>query len=334
MKEENMSSYVLGIDLGGTKIEAAVFDGDGKIIGRFRDKTEAFRPEDEVFERIVNVAMQAVANAQVEAKQIDTIGIGSPGPLDPDTGTIVETANLPFKNFPLGPKLSERFNNCPVVLNNDVDAGTYGEFKAGAAQGVQFALGVFVGTGIGGGLIIDGKAYNGFNKNAAEIGHIIIKAGGPKCGCGNLGCMEAFASRTALARDIKKAIKSGKKTLMTKKIDKKTGTITSGDIKECYEAGDEVVKRMVNRAAKYLGIGIGSLVNVLSPEVIVFGGGVVEALGEPFLQRIEKEIRKNAFAFSMKNVRIVRAHLGDDAGITGAALLAREASPPKAASAH
>jgi glucokinase len=327
-----MSSYVLGIDLGGTKIEAAVFDADGKIIGRHRDKTEAWRPEGEVFERIVTVAAQAVTNAKIDTKQVKTIGIGSPGPLDPDTGTIVETANLPFKNFPLGPKLSERFNNCPVILNNDVDAGTYGEFKAGAAQGVQFALGVFVGTGIGGGLIIDGKAYNGFNKNAAEIGHIVIKAGGAKCGCGNQGCMEAYASRTAIARDIKKAIKSGKKTLAAKKMNKE-GIITSNDIKECYEAGDKVVKKIVDRATKYLGLGIGSLVNVLSPEVIVFGGGVVEALGEPFLQRIEKEIRKTAFAFSMKNVRIVRAQLGDDAGITGAALLAREAFTPKAVSA-
>jgi len=327
-----MSSYVLGIDLGGTKIEAAVFDADGKIIGRHRDKTEAWRPEEEVFERIVTVAAQAVTNAKIDTKQVKTIGIGSPGPLDPDTGTIVETANLPFKNFPLGPKLSERFNNCPVILNNDVDAGTYGEFKAGAAQGVQFALGVFVGTGIGGGLIIDGKAYNGFNKNAAEIGHIVIKAGGAKCGCGNQGCMEAYASRTAIARDIKKAIKSGKKTLAAKKMNKE-GIITSNDIKECYEAGDKVVKKIVDRATKYLGLGIGSLVNVLSPEVIVFGGGVVEALGEPFLQRIEKEIRKTAFAFSMKNVRIVRAQLGDDAGITGAALLAREAFTPKAVSA-
>lgn len=327
-----MSSYVLGIDLGGTKIEAAVFDGDGKIIGRYRDKTEAWRPEEEVFARIANVAAQAVTNSKIDAKQIETIGIGSPGPIDPVAGTIVETANLPFRNFPLGPKLSAQFNNCPVVLNNDVDAGTYGEFKAGAAQGVQFALGVFVGTGIGGGLIIDGKAYNGFNKNAAEIGHITVKVGGAKCGCGNQGCMEAYASRTAIARDIKKAIKSGKKTMAAKKMNKE-GIITSNDIRECYEAGDKVVKKIVDRATRYLGAGIGSLVNVLSPEVIVFGGGVVEALGDSFLQRTEKEIRKIAFEFSMKNVRIVRAQLGDDAGITGAAMLARDAFAPKAVSA-
>ena len=328
-----MGSYVLGIDLGGTKIEAAVFDGEGKIIGRHRDKTEAWRPEVEVFERILAVTNQAIANAKLDAKQIAAIGIGSPGPLDPDTGYIIETVNLPFRNFPLGPKLSERFNNCPVTLNNDVDAGTYGEFKAGAAQGARFVLGVFVGTGIGGGLIINGEAYNGFNKNAAEIGHIVIKAGGIKDRRGVRGTMESLTARPALSRDIKKEIKRGKKTMMSKKIDKKTGTITSGDIQECYEAGDEVVKKIVNRAAKYLGLGIGSLVNVLSPEIIVFGGGVVEALGDPFLKRIEKEIRKVAFDFSMKNVKIVRAQLGDDAGITGAALLAREACSQKAASA-
>ncbi len=325
-------TYVLGIDLGGTKIETAVFDDGGNIIGRHRDKTEAWRGQNEVLERIIMVSGQAIANAKIEAKEIAAIGIGSPGPLDPDTGYIIETANLPFKNFPLGPKLSERYNNCPVVLNNDVDAGTYGEFKQGIAQGAQFVLGVFIGTGIGGGLIIDGKPYNGFNKNAAEIGHIVVRMGGPKCGCGNRGCMEALASRPSIARDIKRALKSGKKSLITKKMSK-DGTITSGDIKECYEAGDKVVKKIVHRASEYIGAGIGSLVNVLSPEYIVFGGGVVEALGEGFIRRLEKEIARNAFEFSMKNVKIVKAQLGDDAGITGAALLAREALTPKAASA-
>ncbi|MBI3653934.1 MAG: ROK family protein [Acidobacteria bacterium] len=325
-----MGAYVLGIDLGGTKIEAAVFDGDGKIIGRHRDKTEAWRSEEEVFERIVAVANQSITNAKVEAKQIAAVGIGAPGPLDPDTGYIIETVNLPFRNFPLGPRLSERFNHCPVTLNNDVDAGTYGEFKAGAAQGAKFVLGVFVGTGIGGGLILNGEMYNGFNKNAAEIGHIVIKVGGPKDRRGVRGTMEGLAARPALARDIKKEMKRGKKSLMAKKMDKKTGTITSGDIKECYDAGDEVVKKIVHRAARHLGLGIGSLVNVLSPEVIVFGGGVVEALGEAFLKRVEKDLRKVAFDFSMKNVKIVKAQLGDDAGITGASLLARDALGKKA----
>jgi glucokinase len=329
-----MGAYVLGIDLGGTKVEAAVFDDAGKIIGRHRDKTEAWRSEEEVFERIVAVATQAVKNAGIEVQQIVAVGIGSPGPLDPDTGYVIETVNLPFRNFPLGPRLSERFNNCPVALNNDVDAGTYGEFKAGAAQGAKFVLGVFVGTGIGGGLILNGEMYNGFNKNAAEIGHIVIEANGPKDGRGVRGTMESLGARPALARDIKRAIKRGKKTMMTKKIDKKTGTITSGDIQECYDAGDAVVKRIVNRAAKNIGLGIGSLVNVLSPEVIVFGGGVVEALGDGFLKRIEKDIRKVAFDFTMKNVKIVRAQLGDDAGITGAAMLAREKLAQKALTAR
>ncbi|MEW6130031.1 MAG: ROK family protein [Acidobacteriota bacterium] len=328
-----MSSYVLGIDLGGTKIEAAVFDDEGKIAGRHRDKTEAWRGQDEVLERIVMVARQAITNARIEFAQIAAIGIGSPGPLDPDTGHIIETANLPFRDFPLAPRLAEQFNNCPVVLNNDVDAGTYGEFRKGAAQQARFVLGVFVGTGIGGGLIIDGKLYNGFNKNAAEIGHIVIRMGGPRCGCGNRGCMEALASRPSIARDIKRAMKNGKKSLMSKKMNKE-GVITSGDIKECYDAGDKVVKKIVNRAAEYIGAGIGSLVNVLSPEVIVFGGGVVEALGEDFIRRIEKEIRRNAFEFSMQNVKVVKAQLGDDAGITGAAMLAREAIGNKAASAN
>lgn len=328
-----MGAYILGIDLGGTKVEGAVFDPEGKIIGRHRDKTEAWRPQEEVFERIAAVARQAVENAKIDASQIAAIGIGSPGPLDPDSGCIIETVNLPFRNFPLAPRLSERFHNCPVTLNNDVDAGTYGEFRAGAARGADFVLGVFVGTGIGGGLILDGRLYNGFNKNAAEIGHIVIRADGVKDSRGVGGTMESLGARPALARDIKRAIKRGKKTLMTKKMDKQ-GNITSGDIRDCYEAGDKVVRKVVHRAARHIGMGIGSLINVLSPEVIVLGGGVVEALQESFIKRIEKAARKVAFEFSMKNVKFVKAALGDDAGITGAALLAREASAQKAKTAR
>ena len=328
-----MGSYILGIDLGGTKIESAVFDSEGKIVGRHRDKTEAWRPQEEVFMRIVAVARQAMANASVTGDQVAAIGIGSPGPLDPDTGHIIETANLPFRDFPLAPRLSETFHNCPVTLNNDVDAGTYGEFKVGAAQGSRFVLGVFVGTGIGGGLILEGKPYNGFNKNAAEIGHIVIRSGGVKDNRGVRGSMEGLAARPAIARDIKRALKRGKKSLVTKKMDK-NGNITSGDIRECYDAGDKVVTRVVDRAAEHVGLGIGGLINVLSPEIIVMGGGVVEAMGNAFIKRVEKAARQVAFDFAMKDVKFVKAQLGDDAGITGAALLAREAIEQKAKTAR
>ncbi|PYP87385.1 MAG: ROK family protein [Blastocatellia bacterium AA13] len=320
-----MSSYVLGIDLGGTKIDAALFDESHNIIGRHRDKTEAWLGEEEVFKRIVGVAAEAIKTAGIDASRISACGIGSPGPLDPDSGYIIETANLPFRNFPLGPRLSEEFK-CHVVVHNDVDAGTYGEFRSGAGAGAQDVLGVFVGTGIGGGLIINGSLYNGFSKNAGEVGHMVIQAGGPPCGCGNRGCLEALASRTAMARDLKKAIKRGKRSKISKYIGKGNELLSSKDLKKTYEAGDELVRKVVHRAARYVGIGLGSLVNVLGPEIIVLGGGVVEAMGEKYIARVDRTMRKIAFEFSAKNVRVVKAQLGDDAGVIGAATLARESA--------
>ncbi len=188
-----------------------------------------------------------------------------------------------------------------------------------------FVLGVFVGTGIGGGIIANGALYHGFSKNAGEIGHIIVKAGGPRCGCGNRGCWEALASRTAMTRDIRKAIRRGDKTRLKEKLKQETELISGSDLGKAYRADDKLVVKIMNRAARLLGVGIGSLVNVLSPEVVVLGGGVIEAMGDDFVARIDEAARDIAFEFMVKDLRIVRAALGDDAGVTGAAMLAREA---------
>ncbi|HEU4389763.1 MAG TPA: ROK family protein [Blastocatellia bacterium] len=319
-----MRGYVLGIDLGGTKIEAAVVDGRGRIIGRGRGKTEAWRSEEEVFDRIVRMARRAIESAEIDEHQLAALGVGTPGPLDPDTGYIIETANLPFRNFPLGPRLRETFG-CPTAIQNDVDAAIYGEFRAGAAQGAKHVLGMFVGTGIGGGLVLNGSLYNGFGKNAGEIGHMIIEARGPRCGCGRRGCLEALASRTAITRDLRKAIKNGQKTMLTRSYGKNLDELPSRALREAFDANDKLVKRIVRRAARHLGIGLGSLVNVLSPQIIVLGGGVIEAVGDEILDIIYKWTRRTAFEFSMKGVKLVKSRLGDDAGVMGAAIIAHEA---------
>jgi glucokinase len=321
-----MGSYILGIDLGGTKVMAAVLDNDGTILSRARAKTRAWRDDEAVFHTIAQTARRAIESAAIDPGLVRAIGMGAPGPLDPDTGYIIESSNLKFENFPMGPRLSEEFG-CPAILDNDVNAGTYGEFRAGAARGARDVLGMFIGTGIGGGLIINGRLYNGFSKNAGEVGHIIIEAGGrsPRCGCGNRGCLEALASRTAMTRDIRKAVRRGKKTLVSKLLKKETDVLSGGDIRKAYNAGDEIVSRVVTRAAKLIGVGIGSLVNVLAPEIVVLGGGVVEALGDDFIERVDRSTRRIAVDFATKDLKIVRAELGDDAGVIGAAMLAREA---------
>lgn len=328
-----MAPYILGFDLGGTKVSAAVFDGDNHIIDRARAKSRAWREQEEVFKTIVQVGHKAIERSGISADKIAAVGIGTPGPLDPDTGYIIESGNLSFRNFPLGPRLSEEFG-CPAVIDNDVNVGTFGEFKAGAASDAKDALGIFVGTGIGGGIIIDGKLYHGFSKNAAEVGHMVVKIDGPRCGCGRRGCLESLASRVAITRDIRKAVKEGHKTQLAKVAEKKNEIIPSNALKKAYKDGDKVAVRVLDEAARYIGIGIGSLVNVLGPEVIVLGGGVVEAMSDDFVARIERAARRVAFDFAIKGVRFVRAELGDDAGMVGAAMLARQllmkrASPKK-----
>src|SRR6266404_6439477 len=280
-----MRSHILGIDLGGTKVLAAVLDHDGQIIAHARAKTRGWRDDEQVFATIAGVGHRAIEKAGIDQDQIAAVGIGAPGPIDFDTGYIIETANLKFKNFPLGPRVAEEFGR-PTVVENDVNAAVYGEFRAGAAQGASDVLGVFVGTGIGGGLILNGALYRGFSKSAGEVGHIIVKTGGPRCGCGNRGCLEAVASRTAMTRDIRKAIKQGYRGAVSRLLARQD-QLSGKDLKSAYDAGDKLVTKIVHRAAKLAGTGIGSLLNVFGPEMVVLGGGVVEAFGDDFLSRVE-----------------------------------------------
>ncbi len=318
-----MGPFILGIDLGGTKVGAAVVDAEHRIVSRARRKTRAWREPEEVFETICETGLDALAEAGIEPTEISALGIGSPGPLDPDRGVIIGSVNLSFKDFPLGSRLSERFH-CPVVVDNDVNAGAYGEWRLGAARGAQDVLVVFIGTGIGGGIIVNGELYHGFSKNAGEVGHMVIKAGGPRCRCGSRGCLEALASRVGITRDLRRAIKRGAKSSIAKAVAKKTEAVSSAALKKAYNAEDRLVVKTVDRASRYIGIALGGLVNLLGPEVIVMGGGLVEAFGEKLIEPIDRQMRATAIDYLVKDVRLVRAELGDDAGVMGAALLAQE----------
>ncbi|MGA9769629.1 MAG: ROK family protein [Blastocatellia bacterium] len=319
-----MRQHILGIDLGGTKVMAAVIDGDGQVMSRARAKTKAWRDDEGVFQTIAQTGRLAVEQAGIESSRLRAVGIGAPGPLDPDTGYIIESSNMKFKNFPLGPRLAEVFK-CRAIVDNDVNAGAYGEFRRGAARGASEVVAMFVGTGIGGGLIINGALYHGASKNAGEVGHIVVKANGPRCGCGARGCLESVASRTAMTRDIRRSIERGENTSVRDLLKKDTDSLSGNDLRKAYDAGDELVIKTLHRAAKFIGIGIGSLVNLLAPEIVVLGGGVIEAMTDDFLARIDRSTRRVALDFATKDLKIVRAELGDDAGVIGAAMLAREA---------
>ena len=314
---------VVGIDLGGTKILAAVITADDKILGRAKVSTPANDGAATILQAIVSCVDMALASAGLGRGEIAAAGIGSPGPLDPDTGVIFFTPNLNVRDFAIGPDLSNVLG-CPVLVQNDVRVGGYAEFRLGAGRGYREIIAAFVGTGIGGCLISQGQIVRGSTGNAGEIGHIVVKADGPRCGCGARGCLEALASRTAISRRINKAIRKGMPTILRDKLANKSGRLKSGQLADAVAAGDQVAVRAVSRAAHYLGLGVGSLINAFGPEIVIIGGGVPQALGLAWVDQVREVARAQTLVDRDAKIRIEPAALGDDAGIHGAALLARE----------
>ena len=324
MADKASGRPVVGVDLGGTKILAAVVrGGEEKILGRSKKSTPAKEGGDAILASIVAAVDEALDDAGVRREEIAGIGVGSPGPIDIDTGVILFSANLNVRNFALGSGLSDAIGK-PVIVRNDVRVGGYGEFRLGAGKGYKNILAAFVGTGIGGCLVCDGKVVEGSTGNAGEVGHITIKAGGPKCGCGRRGCMEAYSSRSAIAGRIAKAVRKGHSTVLAGKVEKKSARLKSGDLAEAVAAQDPVAMKEVHRAAHYLGIGLGSLVNVFGPEIVIVGGGVTAALGQPWIDLVRASIRKAVLVDPHESIEVEAASLGDDAGVLGAALLASE----------
>ena len=291
-----------------------------KIVQQAKTATKPKKGPDEVIKRIERCIREAVDGTELKPSQIRAIGIGSPGPLDPETGVIIFAPNLGWSNVPLKAKLEANLG-IPTFVDNDVNVGTLGESAFGAGQGVKNLVGIFVGTGIGGGIILDGKLFHGVNKTAGEVGHMIVEANGSQCGCGNFGCLEAVASRTAITRELQKAIlKKGKKSKLTKLNGGKLDQIRSQAIAKAVKRGDKPTIKVMQRAGKYLGISVASIVHFLNPEMIVLGGGVIEAMGDSLLDPIRKSAAKYALPTTMDGVQIVEATLGDNAGVIGAAV--------------
>ena len=321
-----MGTNVIGVDMGGTKILSAVIDAEGNILGTAKVSTKAGRGAVAVIDRIANCIQRAVDKSGVDAASIQAVGIGAPGPLDPATGVVIFAPNLGWRDVPLKTELEAR-TGFPTFVDNDVNVGTLGEHVFGAGRGIQNVVGIFVGTGIGGGIILQGELFHGASKTAGEIGHIIVKAGGPRCGCGTRGCLEAIASRTAMTKQFQKAIlKKGKKSVLSELTGGDLSAIRSGILAKAVRLNDALTLKVLKKVTKYLGIGIGSIVNFLNPEMIVLGGGVVEALDDTFLDGIRAATKKYSLPNTLDGVQIVRAELGDNSGILGAAALARQRS--------
>jgi glucokinase len=313
--------YVVGVDLGGTKIFAGAMSIDGaRVFATYNDLTVAKDGADAVTARIANAVEAVIAATLAETggarDEFAGIGIGAPGPLDRDEGVVVVAPNLGWHDYPLSAKL-RALTNLPVVLDNDANCATLGEWWIGAAKGTRNAVGVTIGTGIGGGLIINGALYHGASDVAGEIGHTTIDSTGRRCACGNYGCLEAYASGPAIAERAREALAGGEESLLTALSGGDLSRITAQLVYQASASGDAVAAEVVRDTARFIGTGIANLLNLLNPEVVVLAGGVTQA-GEDLFAPLRAEVKRRAFKPAVDACRIVPGALGGQAGIVGA----------------
>ena len=314
--------YYMGIDLGGTNIKAGVVDDAFRIIGRAKAKTGIPRPAEEVMDAMAECAKAAAADAGVPWEQIRQVGIGVPGTANEETGVVEYANNLLFENVPMREYLQKRLHK-EIDITNDTNAAALGEVLAGAARGASNAVAVTLGTGVGGGIIIDGRLFTGFHYGGAELGHMGIVLGGRKCTCGRRGCLEAYASATGLIRSTKEAMEAFPDSLMWELARENGGNVSGRTAFLAAGRGDAAEQAVVNDYIQHLGYGLASIINILAPEILVIGGGVSNE-GENLLRPLVECVRPQLYIRTPeKQTRIALATLGNDAGLIGAAFLSR-----------
>jgi glucokinase len=310
-----------GIDLGGTKIQAAIVSPGGDVVGQSRQQTPTAGGPADVAEEMVRALVKAAEDAGVETDSLAGIGVGSPGRADGKTGEVSEARNLPGweGTFPLGATLSAALS-APVRVGNDVDVATDAEFKLGAGKPYDSILGVFWGTGVGGGLILNGERWTG-RGGAGEIGHMVVERGGARCPCGRRGCMEAYAGRGAMEAKARRDHEDGAKTDLFK-IMKRRGKdrLSSSVWDHALRENDALAEELIERALRALGAGIASAVNLLDPEAVIIGGGLGLRLGDPYVEKIRHRMHPHLFV-SDNPPPVLLANLGDLGGAIGASLL-------------
>lgn len=306
------------VDLGGTKILAAVIDDTGAILGECRANTDTAAGSEGIADGMMAALRSAAESANVTVPMLAALGITVPGPIDPVKQIVGNPPNLPgWHDVPLGAMMRER-SGLEIVMENDANAAALGEQAFGAGKGVAHMVYVTVSTGIGGGVVTNGRLVGGAHGAAGEIGHMIILADGPECGCGRKGCLEALASGTAIAREAAAAIKGRRAPDLAKRAN--GVDVTAEMVGMAAQAGDVVAQKILADAARYLGIGLMNVVHLLDPELIVVGGGVSKS--EHLLLPAAEYVRENAFPVMLQGLRILPAALGDRSGVMGAAALA------------
>lgn len=314
-----MNVYYLGVDLGGTNIACGVVNRQGEILGRASVKTGLPATGEEIALRIANCCRMAMEHADCTEAQVESVGIGTPGIANSNSGQVEYSCNLGFRNTPLADMVSEQLGK-PVYLENDANAAALGEFVAGSGRGSQSLVAITLGTGVGGGVVMNGRLLTGFNFAGAEIGHFVMVLGGEPCSCGRRGCFEAYSSATALIRQTCRAMEQHPESKMwtiAPTLDRVEGKTAF----DAMELGDPVAEQVVEQYCAYLACGLTSIVNIFQPEVLCVGGGICNQ-GETLLRPVREIFDREDYARDCtRRTRIVRAELGNDAGVIGAALL-------------
>ena len=312
-----MKAYI-GLDIGGTKILGSLYSEQGQSLKRLKKKTKAAEGLDTVMAQIYKVI-----DGLLEEEDIDLIGIGAGSPgLVKDESIVTFSPNIPFRDFDLGEKIRSKYG-VPFVLGNDVNVAMYGEWKAADMKDAKNVLGLFVGTGVGGAIIIDEKLYVG-RGGAAEFGHMVVSPEGAYCGCGSQGCLEAYASKSGIQNAIKGQLRKGRKSVLKDYMESDGAVIKSSSLKKAFDQGDTLAKEVIERAIYYLGLAVGSLVNQFHPDLIIMGGGIMESMGSEMLQGVVAEAERHAMPGIMKDISFELSHLSDDAGIYGAYALIKD----------
>ena len=314
--------YNICLDIGGTKVLGVIFDENRNIVYKLKKKTKSGGDTKENVEQvIVSVVEEMLEKASVKKKDIRAIAAGAPGVIDSGRGVVLFSPNLPWRDYDIKTPMEKKFG-VPFFIGNDVNVGVLGEYKYGAARGYHNVVGFFPGTGMGGGLILNDVLFTGNQFKAAEYGHMVLDPEGPLCGCGQRGCLEAFSSKTGMSKYIREQVARGRESMMNDYV--QTGVFRSKILKKSIAAKDTVAIEAVDRACHYLAIATGNMINTISPDVVVFGGGLFEAMGDYFMERVLREVDRYCMPSIRSSVELKCAELGDYSNIYGALAMIEE----------
>ena len=308
-------SYNICLDVGGTKVLGVIFDENDQIIFRLKKRSKSSGEGSADVEKvIIDVVEEMIAESGIDRSKLNAIASCAPGVIDQDRGIVLFTPNLPWRDYDMASSMRKKFG-VPFFVGNDVNLGVLGEYHFGAGRGYKNIVGFFVGTGMGGGLVLNGSLYTGNQFKAAEYGHMVLDPEGPLCNCGQRGCLEAFSSKQGMSAYIRQQAARGRETMMAEAVQE--GVFRSKKLKKALEAGDKVAMEAVDRSCHWLAVAAGNMINIFSPDLILLGGGVIEAVGDLFLKKILEEVDRYCMPAIRSTVDIKIADLGDDSILYG-----------------